>query len=253
MSHHFVWYELNTTAPAAAPAFYAAVAQWGLQKFEHGDYQMWTTARGPIGGLMLLPEEAKAMGAPPHWMGYVGVENVDETAARVTSLGGKIYVPPKTIAGAGRFAVFADPQGAAFSVHSFEQPMPRKEPGDGDFCWSELISSNPAGSFAFYSELFGWTKLEAMDMGAMGLYQTFGPGGTADRKAALGGIMGLVPGVPVSMWLYYINVPHLDAALGAVRAHGGKVVSGPNPIPGNARIATCLDPQGAAFALHSMG
>lgn len=250
MSHHFVWYELNTTAPAAAPAFYAAVTQWGVQAYESNDYQMWTTARGPIGGLMRLPDEAKAMGAPPHWMGYVGVENVDDTAARVVALGGKVYVAPRDIPGAGRFAVFADPQGAAFSVHSSDKEMPRTSPGDGDFCWSELMTRDPAGAFAFYSELFGWAKGDAMDMGPMGTYQMFGPAGGG---ASLGGIMGLAPGVPASMWLYYVNVKNLDAALDAVRANGGQVVSGPNPIPGNARVATCLDPQGVVFALHSMG
>ncbi len=250
MSHHFVWYELNAADPASAPAFYAAVTHWGVQAFESHDYQMWTTERGPIGGLMLLPEEAKAMGAPPHWMGYVGVANVDEAAARVVTLGGKVYVPPRDIPGAGRFAVFADPQGAVFSVHSSDKATPRTTPGDGDFCWSELLSSDPAGAFAFYSELFGWTKGDAMDMGPMGTYQMFG---LAEGGPSLGGMMGLAPGVPASMWLYYVNVKALDPALDAVRAAGGTVVSGPNPIPGNARVATCLDPQGAVFALHSTG
>jgi len=41
----------------------------------------------------------------------------DATAAKVESLGGRTYVPPTAIEGMGRFAVFADPQGAVFAVY----------------------------------------------------------------------------------------------------------------------------------------
>jgi predicted enzyme related to lactoylglutathione lyase len=51
-------------------------------------------------------------------------------------------------------------------------------------------------------------------------------------------------------WLYYIEVDDLDAALGRVKAMGGKVLQGPVAVPTGARIAQLLDPQGAAFALH---
>ena len=34
-------------------------------------------------------------------------------------------------------------------------------------------------SFAFYSGLFGWTKGEAMNMGAMGTYQIFSTKGSS--------------------------------------------------------------------------
>ncbi len=35
-----------------------------------------------------------------------------------------------------------------------------------------------------------------------------------------------------------------------MKAGGGQVLNGPMEIPGGDRIAQCLDPQGAAFALH---
>jgi hypothetical protein len=55
-------------------------------------------------------------GVPPHWMIYVTVANCDERAARAGQLGGQICVPPTDIPNVGRFAVIADPQGAAFSL-----------------------------------------------------------------------------------------------------------------------------------------
>ena len=47
-------------------------------------------------------------------------------------------------------------------------------------------------SFAFYSGLFGWTKGEAMDMGAMGKYQTFTTHGNQG-----GGMMTKTPQEPL--------------------------------------------------------
>ncbi len=51
-------------------------------------------------------------------------------------------------------------------------------------------------------------------------------------------------------WLMYVKVLDLDASLAAVTSGGGQVLMGPMEIPGGDRIAQCLDPQGAAFALH---
>ena len=42
----------------------------------------------------------------------------------------------------------------------------------------------------------------------------------------------------------------LDMAERATKA-GGKVVNGPMEVPGGDRIAQIVDPQGAAFAVHS--
>jgi len=36
-----------------------------------------------------------------------------------------------------------------------------------------------------------------------------------------------------------------------VKANGGTVMNGPMDVPGGDRIAQCMDPQGAAFAIHS--
>ena len=43
----------------------------------------------------------------------------DPNAAKAKSLGGLVMVPPTDIPGMARFAVLADPQGAAFTVVKF--------------------------------------------------------------------------------------------------------------------------------------
>ena len=72
----FVWHELLTTDPVSAQDFYTQVIGWGTQKFEGspaGDYTMWMAGEAPIGGVMKLPADAAAMGAPPNWLAYVEV------------------------------------------------------------------------------------------------------------------------------------------------------------------------------------
>ncbi|MFO0748259.1 MAG: VOC family protein [Myxococcota bacterium] len=249
MSHKFVWYELATDHLDAAPAFYASVIGWRTQKWdEHSEYSMWVAPAGPIGGLMRLPESAKAMGAPPHWLAYVEVADVDAGAARVAQLGGKVYVPPTDLAGSGgRFAVVADPSGAVFGIHKSGMPDagPRPE-GLGQFVWAELATGDLDQALGFYGELFGWVKAGAIDMPGGAVYQMFGEPG----QPALGGMMQAQPGMPVA-WLHYASVADIDAALAAATAGGGKVLYGPMAIPGGGHAGLCLDPWGAAFGLVS--
>src|SRR6476661_2125515 len=89
----FVWYDLMTTDPEGAKAFYTAVTGWGTQVWEEMSYTMWTDGGTPIGGIMTLPAEAAAAGAPPHWLGYVAVPDVDATTARARELGAAVRVP----------------------------------------------------------------------------------------------------------------------------------------------------------------
>jgi predicted enzyme related to lactoylglutathione lyase len=53
---------------------------------------------------------------PPTWVNYVQVHSCDETAAKATSLGGKVCMPPTDIPNTSRFAMLQDPQGAMLSV-----------------------------------------------------------------------------------------------------------------------------------------
>ena len=47
----FVWFDLMTTDPAAAPAFYSRVTGWGTDQFPGPTpYTMWTSDGAPLGG-----------------------------------------------------------------------------------------------------------------------------------------------------------------------------------------------------------
>jgi len=248
-SGKFVWYELMTSDVAAATRFYQSVVGWEAKDagMPGSDYTILSAGGVGVGGLMALPAQACAMGVPPCWSGYIGVDDVDAYVTRVTAAGGKLLREPADIPGVGRFAVVADPYGAGFLLFkgsSAEGPASAAAGTPGHIGWHELHAGDGAGAFAFYSGLFSWTKGDAMDMGPQGVYQLFATGGEP-----VGGMMTKMPGVPQPFWLYYINVAALDAAVARVTAGGGKVVMGPMEVPGGSWIVNCTDPQGAFFAL----
>ncbi|MCW5752285.1 MAG: VOC family protein [Alphaproteobacteria bacterium] len=244
----FVWYELLTTERAAAEKFYGPVIGWRFAPSGMPmDYSFIEAAGKGIGGVM-----SQGAGAPPRWKGVVGVADVDGAAQCAEALGGRIVEPPQDIPGGfGRIATLADPGGAEFAVYanpsapgSMEAAQRPGAPGFGG--WHELNSDDPMGALEFYSGLFGWRPDQAIEMGEMGTYQIFAIDG-----APAGGIMKRPPQLPLVCWFYYFNVDGIRAAMQRVAAAGGKVVMGPQQVPGGSWILIGQDPQGAAFALVS--
>ena len=245
----FCWYELMTGDLAAAEAFYTAVIGWTAKDagMDGLRYSILSMGERPIAGAMTLPDELRATGVPSHWIGYVRVEDVDAMLPRLITAGGSVLKRAEDIPGVGRFAVVADPHGAAFCL--FREDMdqtsaPVAAATPGHVGWHELSAGDGPAAFAFYSGLFGWTKGEAMPMGELGVYQLFATGGEA-----IGGMLTKMPDCPVPFWLFYFNVERLDGALERVKAGGGSVVLEPMEVPGGSWIGQCLDPQGAMFAL----
>lgn len=247
----FVWCELLTTDMAGAESFYTKVVGWTAVPFApDGSYKVFNNAAGAgSGGMMALPDAAKSMGAPPHWMMYLGTPDVDGTAMRVAQMGGRVLQEPADIPEVGRFAVVMDPYGASFALLQPASNGPQRGPvGAGDFSWFELYTPNPDGAWAFYSSLFGWEKTSAMDMGPdRGVYQMFGRGGGIPN----GGIMKTPPGMAAG-WLPYALVKDSSAAAAMATANGGTITVGPMEVPGGDSIAMAIDPQGAMFAVHSL-
>jgi uncharacterized protein len=241
----FVWHELMTTDPQAAGAFYSKVLPWKTQPSGMPDYTLWVSGKTQTGGLMAQPESARQSGAPPSWLVYIGTPDVDATAAAAERLGGKVLRAPGDIPGVGRFAVLADPQGAAFAVFKPGGSPPPEGAPSTDFSWHELATSDQHAALSFYSELFGWSRGPAHDMGPAGTYQLIEHGG-----AQVGGAYKLMDASKPPHWLTYISVASVDKAAAAAKAAGGRVTQGPMEVPGGSRIAQILDPQGGAFAVH---
>jgi uncharacterized protein len=243
-----LWYELLTTDPGAAQAFYRTVVGWTVTPFEESPdpYDMWTRADGvPIGGVMKIPD---SLGAPPHWRMFVGVPRLEDAVAHVERLGGRAQSDAIAVPTVGRMRFMNDPQGALFALYEPASPpdAPEAAPQTGDVSWHELYTTDVEAAMAFYTDIFGWRPTEALDMGPAGTYHMFG------RAHPLGGMMNKTPEmamVPTS-WNLYFHVPDVHAAADVVKANGGQVLNGPMEVPGGDWIVNCLDPQGAAFSLH---
>lgn len=242
----FVWYDLGTTDKDAAKAFYGAVLGWDGEDVPALHYTVFKSAGVPAAGLMVLPDHLQQAGTPPHWLGYIGVDDVDAAAERITGAGGQVRHTPTDIPDVGRFAVLADPQGAVFAVfrgNADAPPVPPMSPGH--VAWRELVTTDREASVRFYFDLFGWTAGEAHEFGPAGTYQIFNYDGLSR-----GGIMrapeGMRPG-----WLFYFAVNGIDEAVRRVQNAGGVVFFGPQEVPGGAWIINARDPQGAFFGLVS--
>jgi predicted enzyme related to lactoylglutathione lyase len=247
----FIWYELITTDLDGASNFYEAVVGWTHEDMTSADmtYRMVKADGNGVGGMLIIPPEAKAMGAPPSWAGYIAVDDCDASAEKIKSLGGAVLRAPDDIPGIGRFAVVADPQGAVFEIMKpFPPPEARPEfPArgvPGHCSWRELYASDLEPAFAFYAGMFGWRKDEAVPMGPMGTYQLY-----ANQDGVVGGMMTKPPQVPRACWMFYFQVGDIDAAAERVKKAGGQVLMGPMEVPGGDWVLQGMDPQGAHFAI----
>jgi predicted enzyme related to lactoylglutathione lyase len=117
----FCWNELATKDLGAAKKFYTELLGWQLQESKVMEdcaspvaYNEIVVGGEHIGGIYQMTAEDGD--APSHWMAYVAVDDVDAKAERVTSLGGKVCVPPTDIPNVGRFCIITDPTGATLSL-----------------------------------------------------------------------------------------------------------------------------------------
>ena len=122
-----------------------------------------------------------------------------------------------------------------------------KENGAANFIWYELMTSDPAGAASFYGAVVGWTIAAQGEATAGGVdYRMIGrsDGGNAGGVLALNADM--LAGGARPIWLGYLHVADVDAAVAAIEADGGSVQMGAMDIPVG-RIAMVTDPQGAPF------
>lgn len=244
----FVWHEVGTTDLRAGEEFYSKIAGWKAESWsQNPSYKLFVARREAKAGLYMITESPNTLTPPPHWLSYIGTPDVDATVRQAVELGGKVVVPAYNVPSVGRMAHLQDPQGALFAVSSQEQRSRYKDPQLGDFSWHELVTTNWQTAFDFYAKLFGWQKMEAMDMGPMGIYQIFGLDGHQ-----LGGMFnpgGLTPGGPA--WVPYVLVADARRTSELAKQLGATIVHAPSEVPGGDWVFTGVDRQGATFAAHS--
>ena len=116
----------------------------------------------------------------------------------------------------------------------------------GDFCWTELRTTNTEEAKAFYQALFGW-KYEEHDIAQI-IYTMIKSASDEDS----GGIRA-IPKEKQDLispcWLSYVYVDDVDEAVKKAEELGAKTKLPPMEITDYGRLAVLEDPAGAVFAL----
>jgi uncharacterized protein len=110
----FCWADLATRDQAAASRFYSGLFGWEIDGGKESGYLHIKNGEDYIGGI--LPHQFQSPNAPPHWLSYFYVADVDAKTDRARQLGAQIYSGPMTMEGVGRMTVIADPHGAVFAL-----------------------------------------------------------------------------------------------------------------------------------------
>jgi uncharacterized protein len=224
MTSTFSRYELRTTDAEGARAFYAK-----LLGHEHAI--VWP-----------LHEQARARGAMPHWLGSIGVEDVQQlerVSEEFVQRGATTLGPVRPAADGGHAAVLRDPGGAIVGVAT---PPLSGFARTVDVAWQVLNTNDLAAAIVNYRALFGWSIDERPSHGPDGAFYEFRwEQDSAGAMADLAGRPGVHP-----HWLFFFNVKALDAAVELTRREGGTAIES---IHAGEWIAVCEDPQGAAFGL----
>jgi len=242
----FVWFEHMSGDTTGARHFYDSLFGWRTQLTPMGGpepYPLIMNGDIAIGGFRAAPA-----GAPPLWMSYLSVRDVNVAHAAALAAGGSSLLPPTDFGPAGRGATLADPTGAVFSVwtssHDDRADTPKTAPGD--WCWNELMTPDESKALAFYEGVFGYSH-DTMDMGPQGSYHLLKTG-----EVMRAGLMHApMPDTP-PLWVPYVAVTDCDATAATAKRLGAQVIVEPTDIPNVGRFATLLDPQGACIAFMKL-
>jgi predicted enzyme related to lactoylglutathione lyase len=260
------WIDTNQPDPEAAVAFYGGLFGWEFEDVmppgSPGPYFIARLRGGDVAAITGQPE-----GAPPQaaWNTYIWVDSAYDATSRVVAAGGQVLMEPFDVMTAGRMAVFADPEGAAFRVwEAREHKGARVVNEAGSLNFNDLNTRDVSGAKSFYGSVFGWETLglgdgaqmwtlpgyaEFLELSDPGLRQRMAevgaPEGFADVVAAITPITADRPDVPAH-WGLTFGVDDADATAERAAQLGGQVVVPPLDAPW-VRMTMITDPQGATF------
>ncbi len=113
----FGWAELSARGIDRAIPFYEQVFGWTHRTSPMGDTGDYTEflldGQSIAGGTEMSPMAPPEM--PSYWLAYFLVDDVDQAFEAAKAAGGREMLSPQDFPG-GRFAIVADPQGAAFGL-----------------------------------------------------------------------------------------------------------------------------------------
>ena len=259
------WVDTLQPDPAAAAMFYGGLFGWEFEEVmppgSPGSYLMARLRGGEVAAISSLPNGAAARAV---WNTYIWVDSADDAAARAQAAGGSVLSEPFDVTDAGRMAMLADTDGAAFCVWQARRHKGARIVNEaGSVNFNVLRCRDLEAAKLFYGAVFGWT---ALDLGtgvywtstAYGDYlETLTPG-VRERAAAFGapGFADVLAAVTVTddrdaadpvQWGVTFAADDVDATAARAVELGGTVVSPPVDAP-YSRLTVIRDPLGAMFS-----
>jgi uncharacterized protein len=260
------WVDTSQPDPEAAVDFYRGLFGWEFEDVmppdSEGKYFMARLRGGDVAAVGSIPE-----GVPPMamWNTYIWVDSADEAASKAQAAGGGILMEPFDVMDAGRMAVVADREGAAFSVWQAKQNKGAQivnEPGSLSF--NGLGTRDVGAAMSFYGSMFGWRTLdvgggaEMWTLPGYGDYlerdnpdlrkqlaETGGPPGFEDVVASIVPLPDDQLDTPPH-WNVTFAVDDADATAAGATELGGMLAVPPLDAPW-VRMTIINDPQGATL------
>lgn len=251
--------------------FYSRVLTTGARQLWRDD--LLNNAGLPIIGLgAQTPEFAQL---PLQWMPHIQVADVSASAQRARDLGGKELMHQRSPDGTSQWAVFLDPNGAAFGLVPVVSPdqIPPVDPsirgdataegttdgevsraGDGKLsigciAWLDLTVPDAKATRDFYQQVVGWSVEDVLMQDGDGEYVDYNMVGQKQKPIAgichsRGSNADLPP-----VWLIYLPVGDLAESLRRAGEEGGQVLKTVSDGEGRNVFAVVADPVGVFFAL----
>ena len=260
------WVDTSQPDPDAAVDFYSGLFGWHCENvLPDGSEAKYFIARlrgGDVAAVGSIPQGAPQMAL---WNTYIWVESAEGIADKVRDAGGKVVPDPFDVMDSGRMAVFADPEGAVFSVWEPKQHRGARVVNEaGSLNFNGLNTRDAEGAKPFYGAVFGWETLALPGGAAMWTLPGYGdhleeltpgirkrvaevggPAGFEDVVASINPIGDDQPDVPPH-WNVTFAVDDADATAANATELGGKVIVPPFDAPW-VRMTVITDPQGATF------
>lgn len=239
------WVDLASTDAAASREFYASLFGWNVEISQDPQYGGYATAKIGDQSAGGIGPKQEGDSSPTAWSLYIGTDDVDGLAGKVTEAGGTVIAPPFDVGDQGRMAVFQDPSGAFISAWQAGQMTKFVSGVPNAYGWAELNSRGLDRAIAFYEKVFGWTT-STSPIGDGQDYTQF-----EHHGEAVAGALEMNPAIPAevpSYWMVYFIADDVDGAFRKALDLGAREMVAPADFPGG-RFAILSDPQGATFGL----
>jgi uncharacterized protein len=189
---------------------------------ETGYYTMGMLDGQPVCAIGQQPEGAG------FWVTYLNVDDIEASVRRVLEAGGRVFMGPMAVMGAGSMALGMDPGGAVFGMWQKDDFGGFAAFGRASApCWFDHQSTSPRDAAAFYTDAFGLAFAPMTDDG-QGMLMS-----DDHRFASLSSSPGDMP----SYWNPVIGVDSVADAEERAVALGATALMSAMPVPGGVASA----------------